>query len=953
MKQILPLIVAAVLVLTGSVQFTSLSAQSLIKGQLVDVRDTNALYGAVLVLRHYPDSALHGNVADTSGRFVFSNLPDGEYKLTIRFSSFVPHVQTFTLTNDTLDLGVIPMFPDSTMMGTVIIKSNMIRIVQRNDTIEMNAAAFKTNPDATAEDLVAKMPGIQVMNGEVKAQGETVQKVLVDGKEYFGEDALSVLKNMPADMVDKIQVFDQKSDQAIFSGIDDGNTKKAMNIVTKNQYSNATFGKVYAGYGTENHYQSGIVLNDFRGPQKFTVLGNFNNVNQVNFTQTDLSGMSGGFSSRGGGSISKGGGGRGGDNTFMVGKQNGITAVNSFGFNYTNKWSPKLQLTGSYFFNTTNNTNSAFTNRTFYAPATGNSYTQNTETNTYNLSHRGNLRLEWNPDSVNSVVFAPKFNYQFTDYINEFGAANYVGDTMANSSYGGNSSLNTSWNLSGSVNYRHRFKKPGRTISVELNGSYTDRVGSGELRTVNTWYDAVDSVEALNQNSTLDGLSWQFAPNVTWTEKLGKQGVISFSYNPAWSINYSDKVTMEYDSLASDYITVDSTVTSKYENYVTTQKGGVNYRFSVKDANWTFGLDGSYTELDGRNYFPDSLNTTATFLNVLPLARLHWKISKSASLRFTYRTSTNVPSITQLQSVVDNSNPLLLSSGNPYLGQSYSHNIYSRFTYTNIETASSFFLFLSGGITSDYIGSSLFVADNDTTLENGVELSRGGQYTKPINLDGYYSVNTFGVYSWPVNVLKSNLSVNWSYGLSSSPGQINGEKNIAFSNTFGAGAMISSNISEHVDFTLGWNSSYVLTNNTNSTETSNAYYYHTPGAKINFLLENGFVFNTDINYTSYSGLGSGFNQDFILWNAAIGYKFAKNRQCEVRISAFDILKQNNSLARNITETYYEDVRTQVLSQYFMLTFTWNIKKFRKPMGGSDFKQGEQHNHPGGGGGGRH
>lgn len=934
-----------ILILLGSVANSDLRAQTAtIKGQLVDVRDTTALYGATILLRHYPDSVLLGNVADTAGNFIFTDLPRGKYVMIVRFSSFVPYTNTFFVRKDTvIDLGVIPMFPDSSMMGVVVIKSNMVRIVQKNDTIEMNAAAFKTNPDATAEDLVAKMPGITVVNGEVKAQGETVQKVLIDGKEYFGENPSSVLKNMPADMVEKIQVFDQKSDQAQFSGVDDGNTKKTMNIVTKNQYSNATFGKVYAGYGTEDHYQAGFVVNDFRGPQKFTVLGNFNNVNQVNFSQQDISGISGGRTS------SKG---RGGDSPFMIGKQNGVTGVNSFGLNYSNKWGTKTQLSASYFFNTTDNTSSSFTNRIYYAPALGNIYRSTNETNSYNLSHRANFRLEYNPDSVNNFVFAPKFNYQFTDYTNSFLTENFSGDSLLNAASGDNSSLNTSWNLSGSATYRHRFKKPGRTISVDLNGSYTDRDGSGELVSLNSWYDGADSTVRLNQNSSLTGSSWQFGPSLSWTEKAGKSGVVTFTYNPSWSCNFSDKVTMDYDSLASDYVRIDSTVTSKYDNYVTAHRAGMNYRYSKEGVSWTVGLDGIRTQIEGDAYFPDSLHTDAVFMNLLPSLSLHWKKKKSVNMRVHYRTSTNVPSVTQLQEVVDNSNPLSLTSGNPYLKQSFSHNLFARYSFTNAETASSLFLFVSGTVTTGYIGSSLLIAESDTVLANGVELGRGGQYTKPVNLDGYYGVNTFGAYSWPLTKMKSNVSVNWTYALNSAPGVINGVKNIAFSNTFGAGASVGSNISEKIDFTLGWNSSYVLTNNTNSVETSNEYYYHTPSARLIMLFGHGFVLNTDVNYTSYRGLGTGFNQDFILWNAALGYKFAKNRQCEVRISAFDILKQNNSLARNITETYYEDVRSNVLSQYFMLTFTWNIKKFRTPIGGeSSGDQPQQRGQWGGGQGG--
>jgi len=671
-----------IFILTCLVVFTvsPLHSQSVIKGQLVNARDTSALYGAIIVLRHFPDSTLKGSVADTAGNFEFTNVPDGNYRMIIRYSSFVPVVKMFKVKGEDLNFGVITMFPDSSMLREVVIQTTMIRVVQKNDTVEMNAAAFKTHPDATAEDLVAKMPGISVMNGEVKAQGETVQKVLVDGKEYFGDDASSVLKNMPADMVDKVQVFDQKSDQALFSGVDDGNTKKTMNIVTKNQYSNATFGRIYAGYGTDNRYQAGFAINDFRGQQKVTLLGNFNNINQVNFASQDLSGISSGASRGGQGGMGggRGGYGRGGgsDNNFLISKPNGITASNSLGLNYVNKWGSKLQLSAGYLYNMSNTENSSATERTYYGSALGNLYRQYSATQTQNLGHRANLRFEYNPDSVNSFTFAPRFSYQYTDYGSSAVSANFSELDSLNSANSINSSLNTSWNLSGALNYKHRFKKPGRTFTMELNGNYTDRIGTGALFSRNKWYDIVDSSQIINQNSALVGNSWSIAPTLAWTEKLGETGIVSFSYAPSYSWNTSNKQTLNYDSTAADFTIIDTTVSSNFDNYVLAQKVGVNYRMVSKSTTITFGLDGMQTELTGESFYPDSLITTASYLNLLPNASIQWKKGKEHSLRLNYRTSTGIPTISQLQDVVDNTNPLSLSAGNSQLDQSYSHTLF-------------------------------------------------------------------------------------------------------------------------------------------------------------------------------------------------------------------------------------------------------------------------------------
>jgi hypothetical protein len=497
-----------------------------------------------------------------------------------------------------------------------------------------------------------------------------------------------------------------------------------------------------------------------------------------------------------------------------------------------------------------------------------------------------------------------------------------------NSANSTNSSLNTSWNLSGALNYKHRFKKPGRTFAVELNGNYTDRIGTGALFSRNKWYDVNDSTQIVNQNSALVGNSWSIAPILTWTEKLGKKGIFSLSYAPSYSWNTSNKQTLNYDSTASDFTIIDTTVSSNFDNYVLAQKAGINYRIVTKSTTITFGVDGIQTELTGESFYPDSLITTASYLNLLPNASVQWKKGKEHSLRVNYRTSTGIPTISQLQDVVDNTNPLSLSSGNANLDQSYSHTLFGRYSHTNPDNAASLFLFLSGTVTTDYMGSSLLIASEDTILPSGVQIGKGAQYTRPVNLDGYYTITHFGAYSIPFKKLKSNFNANWSYGLISSPGLINGIKNISMSHTVSGGLAITSNISERVDFTLAWSGTYVNAMNSTATAANSSYYYHTPSAKLNLLLGKSFVFNTDFNFSSYRGLGTGFNQDYILWNASFAYKFAPKDQCEFRITAFDILGQNNSLSRTISETYLEDVRTQVLQQYFMLTFTWNLKKFR-------------------------
>jgi hypothetical protein len=306
-------------------------------------------------------------------------------------------------------------------MTAVEIKTQAVLI--KGDTTEINANNYKVNPDATAEDLVGKMPGVSSSNGQIQAQGETVKKVLVDGKPFFGEDPNAALKNLPADVVGKIQIYDAKSEQSLFSGIDDGNTTKTMNIITKSQFRNGLFGRGFAGIGQsiegtgdQTKYKGGITINSFHGNRRLTFLSQINNINEQNFSFEDLMGSMGGGGTRGGGMGGMGSrGGMGGGGNFFTGNQSGITTTRAIGLNYSNQWGKNIDLSGSYFLTSTANINSTETNRNYIVgdPVNGTiNYLETNPSNTDNLSHRANLRLNWKLDSTNSLLIEPKISFQ-------------------------------------------------------------------------------------------------------------------------------------------------------------------------------------------------------------------------------------------------------------------------------------------------------------------------------------------------------------------------------------------------------------------------------------------------------------------------------------------------------------------------------------------------------------
>ncbi len=905
-----------------------------ITAKLIDGSENKPLPGANTILYFLPDSSKwSGTTSDLNGIISFNNQKPGNYLLRITYIGFEKIERRITLGNEPLKLGRIKMKPIAKTLGAVNIEAAQIKVEQSGDTTSYRAAGYKTNPDANAEDLVQKMPGITVESGNVKAQGEDVKKVTVDGKDFFGDDPSLALKNLPADVIDRVQIFDQMSDQAQFTGFDDGNTSKTMNISTRFGKLKATFGKVYAGYGTDDRYNAGGTLNFFSGERRITLNALFNNVNQQNFQTQDLMGVLGNAVRRGGGMprggaeaisrMTRGGGG----SDFMVGQQNGITKTNAVGLNYTDMWGKKISVNGSYFFNYSENENQTNLIRSYFTKDTiPQLYNESSSSSSKNYNHRINLRMEYTIDSSNSIILAPRLSFQ------DYSSSSF---TNGNNTIGGNSISKTNnqsassyngLNFNNNILYRHKFNKPGRTFSINLNTEINTKDGNSSQLSANTFLKGIsDSTWTLDQQGEINNKSTKISGSINYTEPITESLNLQVSYNPSYTKSNSDKTTFNLDTITHNYSFLDTLLSNSYENEYITQRGGISLRYKVKQGNFTIGANYQYAELDGFQTYPYKTDVNHSFKNILPNAMAQIRFANKSNLRFFYRTSTNAPSVTQLQDVVDNSNPLFLSAGNPNLKQDYSHTLTMRFNKTNTEKGRSIFLFLYAGITQNYIGNETFIARRDTVI-NGSTLFRGSQFSRPVNLDGFKSIRSFLTYGLPVKFIKSNLNLNLGYNYTRTPSLNNGSSSYSNNSTITSGFVLSSNISERLDFTLSYTGNYTFSNSTLQSSSDSRYYNQITGFKINWMPMKKLVINSDISHSYYHGLSEGYDDKFFLWNAYIGYKFLKNNAGELKVSVYDLLNQNKSLSRSITDTYIEDNRSMVLRRYVMFTFTYTIRK---------------------------
>lgn len=914
-----------------------------VTGKIIDETKAPAA-GTSVNLFNFPDSSLVKGVnADSNGIFLFEGLtPYHNYLLKIWPLGYTPIYRVLNISNVSITLGTIPLTTKAHSLNEVEVTAKLPLATLSGDTTSYSANAYKVNKDATAEDLATKMPGVTILDGKVQAQGEDVKQVLVDGKVFFGDDANTVLKNLPAEVIDKIQVFDKKSDQAQFTGFDDGNTTKTLNIVTKAQFRNGVFGKVYGGYGPDDKYRTGGVVNVFKGNRRLTFLAQTNNVNEQNFSAEDLVGISstaggnaggggnrGRGGNRGGGPGSHGGGSSNATDNFLVSTQNGINTPTSFGLNYSDKWGKKTDITASYFLNSTKNISTTSLVQ-HYVLGSNNGLVYNETNNSFNTNtnNRLNLKLETKLDSQNSIIFQPKLSFQVNDGSKTlFGQNTQIGLILSSTSNNSSSNL-AGYSLSFPILYRHAFAKRGRTFSVNANPSFTKNTGNNTLYTINTYAnDTAIAGDTIDQHATLLKHGTGVSGNIIYTEPLNKTSFLSFNYSTSYTQNYSSKRTYNKDPASDAYSSLDSLYTNVFTSQYQTQAAGMGYRYQKEKINFAVNVAYQWAQLNKAQEIPTTYNQSKTFQSILPSAQFQYKFTPQQNLRINYRSNNNAPSIDQLQDVINNSNSLQLTTGNPELKQDFQQNLFMRYTAVDTKKARAFFALLGGNYSMNYIGNGVLIANHDTVVYNNIFLQSGSQIQRPVNINGYYSLRSFVNYSFPLSKIKTNFSVNASATYNRIPGLINQQTNYANTTTGGLGLVLASNISERLDFTISSNSSYSTINNTLQTSSNSNYFSQNSKFKITASPAKAIVLVSEYSNQLYSGLSSNYNKSISLWNAAIGYKFMKNKQAEIRLTVYDLLNQNKSIQRTNTESYTQDLQTNVLNRYYMITFTYNFKKY--------------------------
>lgn len=888
-----------------------------------------------------------------AGALSVPSLAYGDYTLEISFLGYETHKSEFRIGASKLDLGTLEL-KEGLRIETVV-KEAQLRTSQKGDTVSYNAGAFKVTSDADVERLLKKMPGITVTDGTVEAQGEEVKKVFVDGKEFFGEDVTTAIKSLPAQAVDRVEVYNKLSDAAEFSGMDDGEGYKAINIVTHANMRQGQFGKLYAGYGydadtkteSQHKYIAGGNVNIFQGDTRISLIGLFNNVNQQNFSFEDILNVSGG-----------GGGGRrpGGVGQYMMRPQSGVARVNAFGVNFSDTWGKRDQVSvqGSYFFNNTNTRNTQTIDKWYEPPMMTDTLSTIGYSDTRAYNHRANARIEWKISENQNLMVRPSFSYQTNDPWSttegwQFGQSGY----SRTDNY--NESTNNGYNLRLAAVYRAKLGKAGRTITIDANGSYSDsendarswsnqmglqpaRPGTGPF--VGTW-DPAGYTDLRYLKTIAPSTSHSLRANATYTEPVSKHAQVSLQYR--FSLSNSERDKRSYITADDNFdiagLEPDRSLSNAYESSYKTHSVGPGFRFSKERNTFIANLYYQHAQLDGQIVRDDAerISHDYDFMTYFMMGQL--QINRENSLRLFVTSYTNAPQITNLQSVYDVSNAQSISRGNPDLDPLYSHNINFHYTNSNVEKGRTFMWMFSTQFTQDY-NATHTVQNPGAMIIDGKEYSPN-YYSMPVNLDGYKRLRTHISYGLPIGFLKSNFNVSAGVGYTQTPSILGGTvrpdgsieggmRNDTEQMDYDGRAVLGSNISENVDFTLSWNGTYTETTNSyDDNRTKNRYFNHSAQASMKFVLPLGFTLTASAAYNQYIGFTNDYDESYLLCNVFVGKKLFKNKRGEILFGVNDLLNQNTAFARSVGSGWTQNATNSVIGRYYMVQFTYNLRRFGK------------------------
>jgi hypothetical protein len=919
----------------------SAPAAAQVTGTVIDSASKKPIDRAVvgMVIKASPQDTLYTFTSDR-GEFAFPNVPASSFSVVISNLGYQPVAKYVPITQPqkSIALGKIILADRAKTLDEVVVQ--VAPIVIKEDTVEYNAASFQVKENATTEDLLKKLPGIQVdRDGNVTAHGKQVNRVKVNGKDFFGGDVKTATRELPANIIDKVQVIDDYGDQANISGIKDGEPAKVINLQLKKDKNRGYFGKATLGGGTlaegrPDRYQASLNGNYFNNNTQISLFANSNNINQSLFDFGGF-GMGRGASSmmrNGASMMNELGGGSGisnamgsGDRSFLSNGQtgnSGITASNAIGFNYRADWSKKITAYGSYSYSHRNNSVQQLTSTQNFFANSSFVNDQNALTGTEGDNHRLFFNMEYNIDSFNYLKVSPTFSYAASES-NSNTLFNFTNGSIKTSD-GNNLNLtnSTTPNFSADILYNHRFRKRGRNLSATLTLGKSVNDSEQDAQNITNRYIGLPGSSSLFQFIDQRNNNHNYGFSVTYSEPLNRYRTLDLRYSHNNNYARNNKQTFAVNPVSGVRSFIDS-LSNDFENNFYNNRIGVSVRTTQKKYNYTLGISLQPVDLQGNSITKDSAYRAIRRVNLFPIARFAYNFSRSKTLNLSYRGNAQQPTFSQLQDVLDISNPQFASIGNPGLKPAITHAVNASYNNFNFISGKVLFTNLSFSATQNQI------VNNVTRQGNA-----GAQLSRPENVNGYFNVNGFYTFSKPYKNRKYVITLSGTVNYNHNINLVDNIRNVGQNWLLNQNLNFEFNVKDWLQWGFGGGYSLNdvryknpggtavpgLQNTTSSAVTLNS------NAQVD--IPGGWVWRYDFDYTMNYGIASGINQNLAIMNTSIEKQLFKKKNGALRLAAFDLFKQNTNVNRNVNANAIVDTRTNRLTRYFMLTFTWRLQKFQ-------------------------
>ncbi len=939
MKSLLPLL--AIIFFTTTYSFAQSGRE--VHGTVADSTKVT-LPGSVITLTSDKGDSTNA-VADLNGKFIFPSVKGAKVLLVIQSIGYQSLKRHYTLdnTNAAADLGTIVLKTELKMLNQVnIVGVVPVRITE--DTVEYKASAYKVRENAPVEDLIKKLPGVDVdVNGNITTQGKQVTKVRINGKDFMGGDVQSATKNLPADVVENIQMIDDYGDQANLTGVKTGEPDKIMNITIRKDKNYGYFGQATAGDGEDalpqsqgipnaNRYIGSVNAFNFNGDQQIALLGSINNTNVNTFSFGSTGGGGGGFGGGGG----RGNAGRGGQNNgSLITTQNGLTDAHSLGANFRDQWGKSLSVYGSYSFsdNTVNTTN--IIQQTNTSPVNPSVQNQNSNETDRNINHRFTWNMEYKPDTVNYLKVTPTFSYAGTN-TNENETVNLARggakpDTTAYTSLTNGNSQAPTYGFT--ALYNHRFK---HRHNLSINVSVNSAPSWGYQNPTYNYAPGSVATAPLNQMVNTYSRTNSYGTTLSYLLPIGKLSYLEFNYGFNRSVTTNNKQTDTLYDVANYAFRSDSALSNVYNYTFTTNKFGLNYRFIQKKYNYTLGVGAQPAVLDGNSPSTGAVTHVSTF-NIIPAARFVYNFSRSRNFSVNYNGSSSTPSFSQLQPVTDFSNALYPVQGNPDLKPQFTNNFSIRYNNFSFATGDIFFASFQYQAISNYVATNTItyprVYTPDPRFQNTI-------LTRYQNANGYNTTSGQLTYAKPWDNRKFTLSFRGTVSYANNIGFLTSidpvtydstkVENIAKNLQFTPQLQFRVDIADVIDAQFLTNYAINRTNNSvhdSLTEgTSNIRTWNLGLNGKNYFGD--WTFSYD--YTKATNYGYAANLKVTnpnILNLYVERRFMKDHRGTIRLSAFDLFNENTGFSSSTTASSITETHVNRLARYYLATFTLRLEKF--------------------------